>query len=132
MAYYYSSATWVAAHTAVKDLIATGAGDPKVQIKDAGSVLLAEILLDKATFSVNGTTGAITLPVKTQEDSANATGTAAVANILDGDGTFVCQLPCQQGTSPVSGYCVMNTLTVIQNASVDILSITIQPGPSAP
>ena len=129
MAYAYSTALWVAAHTAVLAEILEGSGTPKIRIRDSGDVLLAEVVIDtNGSNSKVETSGAITIAIATQEDSAAATGTASYAQILDADGTIHAELDCQQGTSPVSGYCVMNTLSVIEGAPVEVLSVSIAIG----
>ena len=129
MAYAYSTALWTAAHTAALAKILAGAGTPKIRIRDSGDVLLAEAIIDtNAANSKVETSGAITLAIATQEDAAPATGTASYAQILDADGTVHAEMDCQQGSSPVSGYCVMNTLSVVQGAPVEVLSVSIAVG----
>ncbi len=130
MADGYSSAAWVAAHTALLALIEDGASDPTLKLYDDSTpaVQLAEFIVDEATSTVNGTTGEITISIATQEDAALAGGTADYLDICDGDGDVVYRLSCQQGASPVAGKCVMNSLTIIAGAPVDILSCTIPPG----
>ena len=128
MAYAYSADLWIAAHTAVLGVINGGASDPTVKIRDADDVLLATIVLDEATSAVSGTTGDLTLEILTQEDSAPASGTASYAEICDGDGAVHATLDCQAGTSPVPGYIVINTLSIVSGAPVEMLSATIPAG----
>ena len=128
MAHAYSAALWVAAHTAALAVIVGGASTPKLRIRDASDVLLAEIILDDATSAVNGTSGDITLEVDTQEDAAPASGTASYCEILDGDGDVHLTLDCQAGSTPVSGACVLNTLSIVEDAPVNVLSIVIEAG----
>lgn len=130
MAYAYSAALWIEAHTAVLTEILEGAGDPKIEIYDDSTpaVKLAEFIIDDAASAVSGTTGDLTIEIATQEDSALASGTASYAVIKDADGTVHANLDCQQGTSPVSGACVMNTLSIISGAPVDMLSVVIEAG----
>ena len=132
MADGYSSDAWVAAHTGLinKILDDTG-GEPKIKLYDnSGSpVKLAEFVIDDVTSAVNGTTGEITITIATQEDAALAGGTAAYIDFCDGAGAVHCRMSCQQGTEAVAGKCVMNTLSIISGAPVDILSCSIPPGP---
>ena len=128
MADGYSAAAWIAAHTALLTLIEDGASDSKIKLYDGSDVLLGEFVIDDATSDVSGTTGDITIEIATQEDAAIAGGTASYITICDGDGDVVYKMSCQQGTEAVAGKCVMNSLTIIQGAPIDILSCTIPAG----
>ena len=128
MADGYSAAAWIAAHTALLTLIEDGASDSKIKLYDGSDVLLGEFVIDDATSDVSGTTGDITIAISTQEDAAIAGGTASYITICDGDGDVVYKMSCQQGTEAVAGKCVMNSLTIIQGAPIDILSCEIPAG----
>lgn len=130
MADGYSSAAWVAAHTAILAALEGGSGDPKIKLYDnSGSpVLLGEFVIDEAGSTVNGTTGDITVAIATQEDSALASGTASYVTLCDGDGAVVYKMSCQAGTQAVAGKCVMTTLSIIQGVEITILSCTIPAG----
>ena len=128
MAYAYSADLWVAAHTAAFGVIVAGASDPTIKIRDADDVLLATIVLDPDLSDCSATTGDITFVVDTQEDSAPASGDASYAEICDGDGTVQATMDCQAGSSPVAGYCVINTLTIVAGGPVDVISATIPAG----
>lgn len=128
MADGYSAAAWIAAHTALLTLIEDGAGDSKIKLYDGDDVLLGEFVIDDATSGVSGVTGDITIEIATQEDAAIAGGTASYITICDGDGDVVYKMSCQQGTEAVAGKCVMNSLTIIQGAPIDILSCEIPAG----
>ena len=128
MAYAYSSALWIAAQGAALTLIKGGASDPTIKIRDSGDVLLATAVIDETGSTCSGTTGDISFAILTQEASADASGTAAYAEICDGDGTVHATMDCAQGSSPVAGACVMNTLSIVMGAPVDVLSATIPAG----
>jgi len=128
MADGYSAAAWIAAHTALLTLIEDGASDSKIKLYDGSDVLLGEFVIDDATSDVSGVTGDITIEIATQEDAAIAGGTASYITICDGDGDVVYKMSCQQGTEAVAGKCVMNSLTIIQGAPIDVLSCTIPAG----
>lgn len=121
----YDAGAKIAAHTAFRDLIDTGSGAGSVVIRDASDVLLAEIALTDPCGTVNGTTGQLTLTPDGREESAPAGGVAAYAEIRSVDDTPRLSLPCQAGTSAVSGKCVMSTLTVTLGEPVEIVSIVI-------
>jgi hypothetical protein len=120
----YSAAALVAAHTSFLNLIDTGTAG-KWRIRDAADVLLAEGAFNDPAGTVNGTTGKLTFSLNGRDDSANAGGTAAYAELCQSDGTVHLALPCQAGSVAVSGKCVLNTLTIALGLPVEILSITI-------
>lgn len=120
----WSTAVFVAVHTAVRDTLDGGSAAGSLKIRDASDVLLAELALDDPCGTVDGGTGQLTLSINT-DSSADASGTAAYGELCDSDGTVHLSLPAQQGTSAASGYLVMNTLAVIAGAPVNIVSATI-------
>jgi len=121
----YSAAAKIAAHTALRDLIDSGAGAGSIAIRSSADVLLAEIPLTDPCGTVNGTTGQLTITTSANEESAPASGTAAYAEIRDGDDDVHLALPCQAGTSAVSGFCVIDTLAISLGGPVAIISATI-------
>ena len=122
----YSAAAKVAAHTSFRDLIDSGASAGSVKVRDAADILLAQIPLADPCGTVNGTTGQLTFDVTNARDSsADANGTAAYAEFCDSDGDVHLALPAQAGSSPVAGYFVMNTLTVVAGGPVEIVSATV-------
>lgn len=128
MAYAYSLAAWVDAHTALLDLIKAGTGAALARFYDADDVLLAEATLNKTSSAVSLSTGDITLVVETQEDAAVAGGTADTLRIVNGDGDVVVSFPCKAGSAAEAGWCVMSTLNVIIGAPVEISSLAIPAG----
>lgn len=121
----YSAAAKIAAHTAFRDLIDTGSGNGSIKIRSSSDVLLASIPLSDPCGSVNGTTGQLTLSISGPDTSADASGTAAYAEICDVAGTAHLSLPAQAGTAAVSGNVVLNTLTITAGAPVYALSAVI-------
>lgn len=125
MSYTYSTAAIVAAQTALLGVIDGDASAAKVVIKDASNVMLAEIILADPAGVVDPATGALSLTVQTQEDAAPATGTAATAELQDGAGVVHLTVPCAQGSSPVSGQCVLPLLDITAGEPVDLVSFVI-------
>jgi hypothetical protein len=121
----YSADVLVAAHTAFRDFIDSGSGAGFVRIRSAADVLLAQVPLDDPSGSVNGTTGQLTFSFSGPDTSADATGTAAYAEFCDSDGTVYLSIPAVQGTAPVSGFLVMNTLSILSGGPVEILTATV-------
>ena len=124
----YSLNAWIAGYTGLLGEITSGAGTPTVSIFDSADVLLAEATINTSTSAVSGTTGDITITILAQEDSAPAGGTASYAQIINGDAEPTIQVPCQAGSSPVAGYCVINTLSIVLGSPVEMLSVTIPAG----
>lgn len=123
--YTYSAAALVAAHTAFRDLIDSGAGAGFVRIRDSADALLAQVPLSDPCGSVNGTTGQLTFSIAGPDTSADASGTAAYAEFCDSDGDVHLALPAEAGSAPVSGKIVLNTLSIIVGGTVTIISATI-------
>lgn len=121
----FSAAALVAAHTTFKDLIDAGAGAGSIKIRSAADALLAQVPLVDPCGAVNGTTGQLAFAIAGPDASADADGTAAYAEFCDSNGLVHLALPAVAGASPLSGYIVLNTLTVVTGGSVDILSATV-------
>lgn len=120
----YSAAALIAAHTAFRDIIDTGSGNGTIKIRSSTDVLLATHPLLDPCGTVNGTTGQLTFSLGTRQNAV-ASGTAAYAEICDVAGAVHLAMPVQVGTSAVSGRLVMNTLSIVSGAPVEILSAVI-------
>lgn len=126
--YTYSSAALVAAHTAFRALLDAHATLPaSVRIRDAADVLLGEIPLAKPSGTVNAGTGQFIADVDPvpRDDGAAAGGLAAYAELCDGAGAVHLALPCQAGTEPVAGKVVLQTLTIVVGAPIELVSLTL-------
>lgn len=122
----YSDTARKDAHTAFLALVDAGAPSPgSIKIRDAADVLLAEIALNSPGGSVNPTTGQLTFSLAGPDTSANATGTAAYAEVCNSSGTVHLSIPAEQGVAAVSGKIVLNTLAIVAGGPVEILSATI-------
>lgn len=118
----YSPAAKAAAHTAYRDLLDAHATDPAtITVHAADDTLLGMITLAKPCMSIDGGTGVASLIEDTREPAATA-GTAAYAVQRDGAGTAHHSLPCEAGTEPVAGKCVLNTLTIAAGAPIELVS----------
>jgi len=118
----FSAAALIAAHTTFRDLIDAGAGAGFIRIRDAADVLLAQVPLSDPCGTVNGTTGQLVFSIAGQDPSADAAGTAAYGQICDSTGAVHCALPAQQGAVAVAGKIVLNTLTIVAAAPVEVVS----------
>lgn len=121
----YSVAALVAAHTSLRDLIDSGSGAGFVRVRNASDVLLAQVPLSDPCGTVNGATGQLTLSIAGADTSADASGTAAYAEICDSDGDVHLALPAQSGVSAVAGKAVFNTLAIVGGAPVEVMSAVI-------
>ena len=121
----YSVAAKVAAHTALRDVIDSGAGAGYIEVRGDALQLLATIPLSDPCGTVNGTTGQLTLSIAGSDTSADATGTAAYADVCDSTGAAHLSLPAQAGTTWVAGKIVLNSLSIVTGTEVSILSAVI-------
>ena len=121
----YSAAALVAAHNAFRDLVDSGTAGGSIKIRDAADVLLATIPLSDPCGTVNAGTGQLTFSIAGRDESADATGTAAYAEICDSNGVVYVSLPTQQGTTAVSGKIVLNTLSIVAGGPVEMLSVVV-------
>lgn len=81
MGVIYDAATRTSRMTAVRDAIDAGVAAGKLEILDAGNVLLAELTLSDPCGTVSG--DVLTFSAITSDTSANANGTASKAQIKD-------------------------------------------------
>lgn len=122
----YSAAALAAAHAAFRDLIDAGSGAGSIKIRSASAdVLLAQIPLTDPCGTVNGTTGQLTIAVSGRDESADASGTAAYGESCDSAGLVHLSLPTQAGTSAVPNKVAINSLSIIADDPVEVLSATI-------
>lgn len=119
----YSTQAKIDAHTALLALVDSGTAG-SVKLRSSADALLCTIPLTDPAGSVNGSTGQLTL-TQAATVNATATGNVAYAELCDSAGTVHLALPAQQGTAPVSGKFVMNTLAVVSGGPVDLLSMVI-------
>ena len=116
---------------AIKTAIDAGSGAGLLRIYDgsrpatggAATTLLAELTFsDPSAAAASG--GVLTFSAITADSSANATGTATWARIVDSAGTFV--LDCSVGTSGAD--INLNSVAIQSGAQVSITSATITEG----
>lgn len=120
----YHAQAKIDAHTALLALIDAGTAG-SIKIRSSADVLLAQVPLEDPGGTVNGTTGQLTLNLDGRDESADATGTMAYAEVCSSAGTVYLAIPAQQGTVAVSGKIVANTLSVVAGAPFEILSAVI-------
>lgn len=120
----YSVSAIEDANTALVALIDAGTGAGTIKIYSSADVLLATITLDDPCGTVSGVTGVLTLAIAGDETDATA-GTAEYATVSDSDGTVHITMPVAEGASAVSGYCVINSLTILDGATVTVSSATV-------
>jgi len=75
--------------------------------------------------TVNGTTGQLVLAIAGPDSSADASGTAAYAEVCNSAGTVHLALPVQTGAAAVAGYMVLNTLSIVASAPVEVVSAVV-------
>lgn len=125
LVYTYSFAALIAAHTSFRDLIDSATPAGSIKIRSATDVLLSTVPLSDPCGTVHGTTGQLTFSIAGPDTNAAASGTAAYAEICDGDGLPHLSLPAQSGAVAVPGVVVLNTLTIVSGGTVSVISATI-------
>ena len=119
----YSAAVKIACNTALRDLLDSGS-NALLRIRDASDVLLVQFTLSDPCGSVNGTTGVLTITAPSATNVTTA-GTAAYAELCSSDGTVRLALPAQAGSTAVANRIVINTLSLVSGAPLNITSIVI-------
>lgn len=121
----YSVDALVGAHTGFKTLVDSGGAAGSIKIRSATDVLLAQVPLAYPCGTVNGTTGQLVFAIAGPDTSADADGTAAYAEVCTSTGAVKLSLPAQAGSTAVSGYAVLNTLTIAALGTVEVASCTV-------
>lgn len=121
----YSVAALVAAHTSFRDLLDAGAGAGSIKIRSSTDALLAQVPLTEPSGTVSGTTGLLTLTAAGRDEAADASGIAAYAEFCDSNGLVHLSLPTQAGGAAVSGFAVLNTLTIVAGGPAELVSATV-------
>lgn len=125
------NAVTAAACDTVVDLIDAGAGAGTIQIRSgtqpadaddaATGTLLATLTFSDPAFGAASVAGVATASAITDDSSADATGTASWARILDSDSATV--FDCDVGTSGAT--INLNTVAIVAAAVVSISSFTV-------
>ena len=121
----YDAQTRIDAHTALLTNIDSGSGPGTIKTYDAADVLLCTHTLTDPGGVVNGTTGQFTITPASDTVNAVASGTAAYCVVANSAGTARLSLPAQQGTAPVSGKAVFNSLLLVSGQPVQAISLVI-------
>jgi hypothetical protein len=120
----YAASIIVSAHTAVLNAIDAGSSVGKFRFYDDADNLLGEVLLDDPAGTVNGTTGTLTLSIDVPQ-TVTDDGTCTYADITDSDNNVIVSIPVEEGDAAVSGKIVVNTVSFVTGASLDVLSASI-------
>ena len=120
-----------AACDAVVDLIDGGAGAGTIQIRSgtqpadaddaATGTLLATLTFSDPAFGAASTAGVATANAITQDSSADATGTATWARVLDSNSATI--FDCDVNTTGAT--INLNTVSIVAGATVSITSFTV-------
>ena len=120
----YSVASKKKGTDGIVELIDAGASNGNIKIYDDADVLLATIPLDDPCGTVSAETALLTFAIDGDETDATA-GTAEYATVSDSDGTVHITMPVAEGSSAVSGYLVINSLTILDGATITVVSATV-------
>ena len=128
MAYAVALDVWIAAHSAVYQLLfvsSSSSDGAALVVYDADDVELAAWVLDPAASGVDGVTGDLELVPVSATVTAAASGTASYALVTDDAGTALLRLPCTQGNTALAGECVLNTLALVSGGAVLAQSLVL-------
>lgn len=115
----------IGAHTGILSVI-DGATDPgRITIHSSTDVLLCTIILDDPGGTVNQSTGQLSLTPAAAYFTIAADGVASYATLRDGNGTALRSANVQQGSSPVSGYCILSATDLYAGRPLALVSWTI-------
>jgi len=127
--YTYAASAVIAANNAFLNLIDDGSVGGKIELYDDSDVLLAEVLLGTGNVQPSGvvdsSTGVLTLTIAGPDTAANATGTCTYGVIKDDAGNVLLSIPTVAGSTPVSGYLVLNSLSIVSGSQVTVVSAVI-------
>ena len=122
----WSVAVKVAVQTTVKDQIDAGSGAARIDIYDVDDVLLSTLPLTDPCGTVTAGTGQLVCTFGPRDEEAAASGTASYAQLKTSAGTVLeDNIPCQAGSTPVSGRLVLSSLSIVIGAPVEGVSFTI-------
>lgn len=121
----FSAAAKIDAHEAFLALLDAGTGAGKIYLIDNADAVLATITLADPAGTVSQTTGVLTFAFAAGPFTASASGTIAYADFVDSDDNVHLSLPAQAGTASVAGKIVLNSLNVIQDAEITVVSATL-------
>lgn len=121
MAVNYSTALKTTRMTAVRDAIDAGAGAGTIEILTSANAVLAVLTLSDPCGTVSGAT--LTFSTITQDSSADATGTAALARIKDSNGNIIVS-GLTVGTSGADINLNSTSITALQAVSMTSGSLT--------
>ena len=120
----YSVDALIAAHTALRNLIDSGSSAGRIDIRGEALELLATVPLSSPAGTINGSTGQFTLSIAAVGSGAYS-GTAAYAEVVDGNNAVHLALPAQAGTAAVAGKVVLNSLSIVAGTEVSVASAVI-------
>lgn len=117
----WSPSAIAAANTALVALLGASA---TFTVHSAADTELASIAISNPAGLVDPVTGALTITSSARDEAAVA-GTASYASLRDSSNNVVKSWSCVQGTTPVTGYCVLRSLVLEEGVPVELLSFTV-------
>lgn len=118
----YSLDALINCGTEILALIDGGTGVGKIRIFSEADILLVDLLLGDPGGYVNVITGSLQLDPATGTQTAVASGNATYAQVTDSDNNMVVELPAAEGSVAVSGFIVINALSIVSGSAVTVLS----------
>ena len=122
----YSLEAKIAANTALRDLIDAQAGNGKLHLMGSDDYVLAYFELTKPCGTVNATTGNLVITTTTGLAVIQFGGNDVThAALVDSNGDAHLTLPAQEGSAPVAGKVILDSIYLESDWIVEIGSIEI-------
>jgi hypothetical protein len=109
----------------------SGAGEPSILIYTAGNALLGTIVIDDEASEVDGSGDLVLVPTA-PTFTPSATGIASYANLVDRSGVVAMRLPCVESNEAVAGALAIDSLSLVELAAADVISLVIPAGDLLP
>lgn len=114
-----------AAHIGLRDVLDGASGNAFITVHRNDDSLLATLELQRPCATVDSLTGQFTALIGDREENAPNGGFADYATLRNSSGDAVRSMECVQGSEPVPGKCVLNTLQIELGGRVELVSFIV-------
>ena len=128
MSFEYSDAVKNGCLDVIRATVDEGVAAGAIHVADESGALLVVATLDDPATTHDTDNVRLTFNLVTSTVQAIGSGRAASARLMNGNMELVLAMPCAEGNSPVSGYCVLDSLDVIEGVDVEFAAPVIASG----
>ena len=119
MTFEYSDAVKNGCLAAIAAEAGVGVTDGEIHVLDESGALLAVAALADPPSTHDSENIRLSFNLAVSVVQALGTGRASSARIVNGDAAPVVSMPCAEGNAPISGYCVLDSLDVVEGVEVE-------------